>query len=230
MGELRLFFKHRDARIVTDKSKPTAPKEKNGGAEVNSCVVPCPLVEDGSNAEIDKIKKWTMLTVTAILLSTVTTLAKMANSQTHENIIEDNAMQPSSTTQCKFENGKGIQVFRHRRGFLAYALTPEGGGVLMLNAEAISEIRSIRLAKELVLEFRGPPPLNVDLESDKWVVRGVYKFGGPILQFESQEMKGVIKLTDVQEGGSCHGTLNLVFSNPTTNKTDSGQAILNIQF
>ena len=132
--------------------------------------------------------------------------------------------------ECRIEKNKSLDFSKHRRGFTTYSQKPSLNSVLILTAEESAENTSVRLARELVLELKSEPATNIPLSADEWIVKGLYKFGGPQLQFESQKVSGSLILTSVASDGTCHGSLDLTFSDPEIDIANMQHASLKVQF
>jgi len=139
-------------------------------------------------------------------------------------------MEKSQSIQCQYEKDKNIRFFKHRKGFTTYTLEPGSHIIFMLNIEEWIENTSIRLAKELVFELRDTPSLSESLVASSWINQALYKFGGSDLQFESQKFSGKINITDMQNKGNCHGSIQLIFTDPSIDRTGLGRADLDISF
>lgn len=133
------------------------------------------------------------------------------------------------TVQCRIELSSRLQLAKHEMGFTIYTLKPGAGAVLILSAEERLPNTSVRLAKELLLEFSSAPVLGQQID-EKALNRALYKYGGPQLQFESERASGRVMLTSLAADGSCHGAIDLTFVAPNVDVVEARQARIAVRF
>lgn len=133
------------------------------------------------------------------------------------------------TVQCRIERSSRLRLEKHEMGFITYTVEPGAGAVLILSVEERQPNTSVRLAKELVLEFVTMPPIGQRLD-EKALNQALYKYGGPQLQFESERATGHIMITSLETDGSCHGTLDFTFVAPNIDLAEGRQARIAMQF
>jgi hypothetical protein len=134
------------------------------------------------------------------------------------------------SVECSIETNKSLEFSKHSRGFTTYSLSDGANSVLILTYEETGEETSVRLARELVLEIAGKPPLERWFNTNGAVLGALYKFGTHVLQYESQKVSGELIINSISADGTAHGSLKLTFSEPGIDLAGMRQAALVTDF
>ena len=145
-----------------------------------------------------------------------------------------NNMNGDALSDARFDvDAKGrarLEFTDHPKGFVDYSVLQGENVVLLMEREERRLGTTVALVTELVLEVKRDVPVGREVDAASWIVRALYRYGGPQLQFESTRFDGMMTVESKAEETTLHGRLSLRFFEPSIDLAHSGDARVDTPF
>ncbi len=123
-----------------------------------------------------------------------------------------------------------LEFSTHKKGFVQYSIIKNKENTVILFDREEKGDSSARLVTELALELKKDFPKSIPIKAENWLERVLFRYGGPMIQFESCDCFGTITFEPRKTTDTLHGKLSLTFIRPTIDKANIKKASIDFEF